>query len=48
MRFVADLDRVVPELLPDLQSGDLLLVMGAGSISTLGPRLVAALEASGR
>jgi UDP-N-acetylmuramate--alanine ligase len=48
VRFLADLDRVVPELLPDLRSGDLVLVMGAGSIASLGPQLVAGLEASGR
>jgi UDP-N-acetylmuramate--alanine ligase len=48
VRFLADLDRVGPELLPDLRSGDLVLVMGAGSIASLGPQLVAGLEASGR
>ena len=46
--FIADLDRVAPELLPELRQGDLVLVMGAGSISALGPQLVAGLEARER
>lgn len=45
VRFVADLDRVGPELLPELRPGDLVLVMGAGNVSGLGPTLVAGLEA---
>jgi len=44
VRFVADLERVVPELLPELESGDLVLTLGAGSVSRLGPRLLQALE----
>ncbi len=48
VRFVADLDRVGAELLPALRRGDLVLVMGAGSIASLGPRLVAGLEARER
>ena len=43
VRFVADLERVVPELLPELRSGDLVLTLGAGSVSRLGPRLLQAL-----
>jgi UDP-N-acetylmuramate--alanine ligase len=43
VRFVADLERVVPELLPELESGDLVLTLGAGSVSRLGPRLLQAL-----
>ena len=43
VRFVADLERVVPELLPELASGDLVLTLGAGSVSRLGPKLLEAL-----
>jgi UDP-N-acetylmuramate--alanine ligase len=43
VRFVADLERVVPELLPELKSGDLVLTLGAGSVSRLGPKLLQAL-----
>jgi UDP-N-acetylmuramate-alanine ligase len=34
---------VVPELLPELARGDLVLTLGAGSISRLGPQLLEAL-----
>ncbi len=44
VRFVPDLERVVEELAPELREGDLVLVMGAGNVSSLAPRLVAALE----
>jgi UDP-N-acetylmuramate--alanine ligase len=44
VRFVPDLERVVPELLPELRSGDLVLTLGAGSVSRLGPKLLAALQ----
>jgi UDP-N-acetylmuramate--alanine ligase len=30
-------------LVPDLRAGDLVLTMGAGDITTLGPRLIDAL-----
>jgi UDP-N-acetylmuramate--alanine ligase len=43
VRFVPDLERVVAELLPELRSGDLVLTLGAGSVSRLGPKLLAAL-----
>ncbi len=43
VRFVPDLERVVPELLPELASGDLVLTLGAGSVSRLGPELLQAL-----
>jgi UDP-N-acetylmuramate--alanine ligase len=43
VRFVPDLERVVPELLPELRSGDLVLTLGAGSVSKLGPKLLQAL-----
>jgi UDP-N-acetylmuramate--alanine ligase len=44
VRFVADLECVVPELLPELRSGDLVLTLGAGSVGRLGPQLLQALE----
>jgi UDP-N-acetylmuramate--alanine ligase len=43
VRFIPDLERVVPELLPELARGDLVLTLGAGSISRLGPQLLEAL-----
>jgi len=43
VRFVPDLERVVPELLPELRAGDLVLTLGAGSVSRLGPKLLQAL-----
>jgi UDP-N-acetylmuramate-alanine ligase len=33
----------VPELVAELRSGDLVLTLGAGSVSRLGPKLLAAL-----
>jgi UDP-N-acetylmuramate--alanine ligase len=38
--FVADLDRVLDFLAGEAREGDLVLTLGAGSISTLGARLV--------
>jgi UDP-N-acetylmuramate--alanine ligase len=43
VRFVPDLERVPAALLPELRSGDLVLTLGAGSVSRLGPRLLEAL-----
>ncbi len=40
------LDDVPAVLVPDLQAGDLVLTMGAGDITTLGPRILAALGGS--
>ena len=37
------LDDVPAVIAPDLRAGDLVLTMGAGDITTLGPRLIAAL-----
>jgi UDP-N-acetylmuramate--alanine ligase len=42
--FVGDLDAVVERLLAELEPGDLVLVLGAGNISTLGDRLVGGLR----
>jgi UDP-N-acetylmuramate--alanine ligase len=43
VRFVADLDAIPDALVPDLHAGDLVLTLGAGSISGLGPALLARL-----
>jgi len=42
--LVADLEQVPELLLPELRSGDLVITLGAGSITRLGPKLLAALE----
>ena len=44
--FVADLDTIAKTLPGDLRDGDLVLTLGAGSISSLGPLLLEQLEAS--
>jgi UDP-N-acetylmuramate--alanine ligase len=46
VRFVADLDAVPAALLPALEPGDLVITLGAGNVSALGPKLLAALEES--
>ena len=43
VRYVPSLDDVPAVLVPDLRPGDLVLTMGAGDITTLGPRLLEAL-----
>jgi UDP-N-acetylmuramate--alanine ligase len=43
VRFVPELERVPAELVPELRSGDLVLTLGAGSVSRLGPLLLAGL-----
>jgi UDP-N-acetylmuramate--alanine ligase len=40
VRFVPELERVPAELVPELRNGDLVLTLGAGSVSQLGPRLL--------
>jgi UDP-N-acetylmuramate--alanine ligase len=42
--FVGDLDAVVERLLVELEPDDLVLILGAGNISTLGDRLVSGLR----
>ncbi len=42
--FVADLDAVVDRLVDELRSGDLVITLGAGSISALGQRLLNSLQ----
>jgi len=43
-RASGDLDRAVADLPDELQAGDLVLTLGAGSITTAGPRVLAALR----
>ncbi len=45
VRFVPDLEEVLAELSRSVRPGDLVLTLGAGSISTLARRLLAQLEA---
>ena len=48
VRFVRDLAEVPDALAGELRPGDLVITLGAGSISGLGPRILAALaEADG-
>jgi UDP-N-acetylmuramate--alanine ligase len=44
VRFVAELGAIAPTLAPELREGDLVLTLGAGSITRLGPQLLAELE----
>jgi UDP-N-acetylmuramate--alanine ligase len=44
VRFVAELEAIAPALAPELREGDLVLTLGAGSITRLGPQLLAELE----
>ncbi len=46
VQLVRDLDRVSEVLVPELRDGDMVITLGAGSISTVGPQLLAALEAA--
>ncbi len=45
VRFLADLEAIPAALAPELRAGDLVLTLGAGSITRLGPQLLSALEA---
>ncbi|MDJ0787570.1 MAG: UDP-N-acetylmuramate--L-alanine ligase [Myxococcota bacterium] len=44
VRSAGELDTLAARLVPELRPGDLVLTLGAGSIHTLGPRILAALE----
>jgi UDP-N-acetylmuramate--alanine ligase len=46
VRFIADIDDLLDALVAEARSGDLVLTLGAGSITTLGARLVERLEAT--
>ncbi len=43
VHFAADLDKVAARLPGELREGDLVITLGAGSISSLGPRILQAL-----
>jgi UDP-N-acetylmuramate--alanine ligase len=45
--YVAGQAALVPSIVPRLQAGDVLLTLGAGSITQLGPQLLAAIENQG-
>jgi UDP-N-acetylmuramate--alanine ligase len=45
-RFIADLETVAAQLPGELRDGDLVITLGAGSISGLGPRLLSKLGAT--
>ncbi|MCP5056537.1 MAG: UDP-N-acetylmuramate--L-alanine ligase [bacterium] len=45
VRFAADLATLPDRLVPELRPGDWVLTLGAGDVTRLGPRLLAALEA---
>ena len=47
VRFAPELDEIVATLPADLSSGDLVITLGAGSVSGLGPPLLAALGGAG-
>ncbi len=47
VRFIGELDEVVAALPARLETGDLVITLGAGSVSSLGPRILAALEEGG-
>ena len=43
VRFVAELEELPEALAPELRAGDLVITLGAGSVSSVGGRLLAAL-----
>ncbi len=44
VELVADLEQVSETLVPELRTGDLVITLGAGSVTRLGPKLIRALE----
>jgi UDP-N-acetylmuramate--alanine ligase len=44
VRFVSELDAIAPALASELRAGDLVITLGAGSITRVGPQLLAELE----
>jgi UDP-N-acetylmuramate--alanine ligase len=44
VELVADLEQVAAVLAPDLRAGDLVITLGAGSVTRLGPALLRVLE----
>ena len=47
VRFVPDLDRAAPVLAELVRPGDTVLTLGAGTVTAVGPRLLALLESAG-
>ena len=47
VRYASELDEVVASLPSKLQAGDLVITLGAGNVSSLGPRLLAAVDRRG-
>ncbi len=48
VQCVPDLDKTIDALLPELQTGDLVITLGAGSVSKLGPVLLRRLREGAR
>ena len=46
VRFAPELDEIVASLPADLRPGDLVITLGAGNVTSAGPRLLAALGGS--
>jgi len=44
VQLVRDLDRIAEVLAPELRNGDMVITLGAGNVSMVGPQLLAALE----
>jgi UDP-N-acetylmuramate--alanine ligase len=44
VRFIPELEAVAPALARELRAGDLVITLGAGSVTRLGPQLLAELE----
>jgi UDP-N-acetylmuramate--alanine ligase len=44
VHFVPDLDDIAAQLPKELREGDLVITLGAGSISSLGPRILQGLR----
>ena len=47
VRYASELDEVIASLPAELRTGDLVITLGAGNVSSLGPRLLAAVESQG-
>jgi UDP-N-acetylmuramate--alanine ligase len=43
--YIGDIDNAVEQVLPNLQAGDLVITLGAGSVTRLSDDMIAALKA---